>query len=66
MTRIPMIRSFLTASAALIASPALADTLVYNVDGVTINEDGEVKRFTELVFNDEGIITHVLERGEER
>lgn len=61
-----MIRAILAASAALIATPALADTLIYNVDGVTIDEEGEVKRFTELVFNDEGIITHVLERGEQR
>jgi predicted amidohydrolase YtcJ len=61
-----MTRTILAASAALIASPALADTLIYNVDGITIDEAGEVKRFTELVFDDDGIITHVLERGEER
>ncbi|MEP0393387.1 MAG: amidohydrolase family protein [Erythrobacter sp.] len=61
-----MIRSFLVAGAALIAAPVLADTVVYNVDGVTIDEEGKVKRFTELVFDDEGLITHVLERGEER
>jgi len=57
------------ASAALlagIAMPALADTLVDNVDGITIDEDGKVKRFTGLVFDDDGIITAVLERGEER
>jgi predicted amidohydrolase YtcJ len=60
------LRALLAASAALIAAPALADTLVYNVDGVTIDENGEVKRFTQLVYNDEGIITHTLERGEER
>ena len=61
-----MIRTLLAAGAALIASPALADTLVYNVDGVTIDESGEVKRFTQLVFDDEGVVTHVLERGEDR
>ncbi len=61
-----MIRTLLAAGAALIASPALADTLVYNVDGVTIDESGDVKRFTQLVFDDEGIVTHVLERGEDR
>lgn len=65
-----MIRTLLAApfalGAALIAAPALADTLVYNVDGVTIDENGDVKRFTSLVFDDDGIITHTLERGEEQ
>ncbi len=65
-----MIRIFLTApvalSAGLLATPAFADTLIYNVDGITIDEEGEVKRFTEIVFDDDGRITHVLERGEER
>ena len=64
--KISMIRTLLAATAALIAGPALADTLVYNVDGVTIDETGEVKRFTGLVFDDEGVITHVLERGDDR
>ena len=48
------------------AVPALADTLVDNVDGLTIDENGEVKRFTGLVFDDDGRITQVLERGDER
>ncbi len=65
-----MIRTFLTAplfiGAVLFAVPAAADTLIYNVDGVTIDEQGDVKRFTALVFDDEGRITHTLERGEER
>ncbi len=65
-----MIRTFLTApvalSAGLLATPAFADTLIYNVDGITIDEEGEVKRFTQIVFDDDGRITHVLERGEER
>lgn len=65
-----MIRTLLTAGAALftvsIAGPAAADTLIYNVDGVTIDEEGKVKRFTALVFDDEGRITHTLERGADR
>jgi predicted amidohydrolase YtcJ len=64
--KLTMFRTLLAASAALIASPVLADTLVYNVDGITIDEKGEVKRFTQLVFDDEGVITHTLERGEDR
>ena len=56
----------LAAIAAFAAIPAAADTLVENVDGVTIGEDGKVQRFTGLVFDDEGRITQVLERGDER
>lgn len=56
----------LTALAALMAFPAAADTLVDNVDGVTVGEDGDILRFTGLVFDDEGRITQVLQRGDER
>ena len=48
------------------AVPALADTLVDNVDGVTIGEDGKVKRFTGLVFDEDGKVVAVLARGEAR
>ncbi|BDI60442.1 amidohydrolase [Qipengyuania nanhaisediminis] len=61
-----MLRTLIAAGAALLAAPALADTLVYNVDGITIDENGEVKRFAAIVYDDEGVITHTLERGEER
>ncbi|MFU7527694.1 amidohydrolase [Qipengyuania sp. ASV99] len=61
-----MVRALLAASAVLIASPVHADTLVYNVDGITIDEQGKVKRFTQIVFDDDGIVTHTLERGEDR
>lgn len=66
MQKLNSIRAALAWGAAMIAAPALADTVVYNVEGVTIDEAGEIKRFTELVFDDEGFITHVLERGEDR
>jgi predicted amidohydrolase YtcJ len=49
-----------------LAVPALADTLVDNVDGVTIGEDGKVKRFTGLVFDEDGKVVVVLARGEAR
>lgn len=64
-----MLRFALTALAtatAFTAMPAAADTLVDNVDGVTIGEDGEVVRFNGLVFDEEGRITQVLERKDER
>ncbi len=59
--------SVLAASTALaLAAPALADTLVDNVDGMTIDGEGKVLRFTGLVFDDEGKITQVLARGDKR
>ncbi|MEL6487110.1 MAG: amidohydrolase family protein [Pseudomonadota bacterium] len=61
-----LLKSAAAATLAALATPALADTLVDNVEGITIDENGELKRFTGLVFNDEGVITQTLERGEER
>ena len=55
-----------SALALVLAAPAMADTLVDNVDGVTIDAEGKVKRFTGLVFDEEGKVTAVLERGEAR
>lgn len=54
------------AIALVLSSPVLADTLIDNVDGITIDEEGDVKRFTGLVFDDEGRITQVLDRGDDR
>lgn len=54
------------ASSLALAAPALADTLVDNVDGVTIDAEGKVRRFTGLVFDDDGRIVSVLERGDKR
>ena len=65
-----MLRSALTAlaasSAVVLSAPVLADTLIDNVDGVTIDADGKVKRFTGLVFDEDGKVTSVLARGEAR
>ena len=46
---------FLASTLALaLASPAAADVLIDNVEGLTIGEDGKVKRFTALVIDDAG------------
>lgn len=58
--------AFAAVSALALASPAWADTLVDNVDGLTIDEAGKVKRFTGLVFDEEGKVVAVLARGEAR
>ena len=52
---------FLASTLALaLASPAAADVLIDNVEGLTIGEDGKVKRFTALVIDDDGTIAQVL------
>ncbi|MFN4241346.1 MAG: amidohydrolase [Erythrobacter cryptus] len=58
----------LAAAAGLLAlaSPAAADTLVDNVDGITIDAEGKVRRFTGLVYDDDGRIVAVLARGDKR
>lgn len=58
--------AFASVFALAMATPALADTLVDNVDGVTIDESGKVKRFNGLVFDDNGTITQVLTRSDKR
>ncbi len=58
--------AFAAVSALALSAPALADTMVDNVDGVTIDEAGKVKRFNGLVFDDEGRITQVLTRTDKR
>ena len=49
----------------LLASPAWADTLLDNIEGITINREGEVDRFSGLVFDDDGVITQVLDYGDD-
>jgi predicted amidohydrolase YtcJ len=49
-----------------LATPAWADTLVDNVDGMTLDQDGHVARFTGLVVGDDGRIVQVLARSERR
>ena len=60
-------RRLLLATVALaLTAPALADTLVDNVDGLTIDATGGVERFTGLLIGDDGRIVHVLHRGDKR
>ena len=63
-----MPRFALAAGAALIAlaSPAMADTLLDNVDGVTLNAANAIDRFSGLVIGDDGRIKQVLRRGDKR
>ncbi|MFN3515923.1 MAG: amidohydrolase [Novosphingobium sp.] len=54
------------AAALTFTAPALADTLVDHVDGVTFDATGGIDRFTGLVIGDDGRIKQVLRRGDKR
>ena len=59
--------TFLTAAATLLlastATPALADTLVRNANGIQVGQDGRIDRFTGILVGDDGKVKRLL-RGE--
>ena len=61
-------RALLFAGSALLAlaSPAGADTLLDNVDGVTLDASNGIEHFTGLVIGDDGRVAKVLHRGDKR
>lgn len=50
--------------ATLLASPALADTLIDNANGLQVGADGKLQRFTGLVIGDDGKVVRVVSPGE--
>jgi len=48
------------------AAPAFADTLVDNVEGITLDADGKVERFTAILIGDDGRIEQVFKRSDKR
>ncbi|WP_296675040.1 amidohydrolase [Novosphingobium sp.] len=56
----------LAAAAAIVAAPAAADTLVDNVDGLTIDAKGQIERFTGLLVGSDGRIVQTFKRGDKR
>jgi len=61
-----MLRKILLALAMLVATPALADVLVDNVNGYTIREDGRLYRFNGLWIGDDGRVRQLYQRGDTR
>ena len=61
-------RGLLAALAALLlAAPAAhADTLIDNVNGITLDAEGKVVRFTGLVIGDDGKVKQLLARTDKR
>ena len=54
----------LAIAALAVSHPAVADTLIDNVDGITIGADGAPERLTGLVIGDDGRVVQVLHRGD--
>ncbi len=52
--------------ALFLVTPAHADALIDNVNGITLDEDGDVVHFTGLLMTPDGRITKLLKRGDER
>jgi len=52
--------------ALLAASPALADSLIDNVNGYTLREDGRLFRFTGMVLTDDGRVKQLLRQRDRR
>ena len=61
-----MKRLALTLVALLLAAPAQADTLVDNVNGITLDKDGKVVRFTGMVIGTDGKVKQLLDRKDKR
>ncbi len=49
-------------SAALVSAAAVADGLVDNVNGITLDENGKVVRFTAILIGPDGKVTQLLTR----
>ena len=54
----------LAALALLLPAPLLADTLVDNINGITVDRDGKVTRFTAMTIDEQGRIVATYARGD--
>lgn len=61
-----MKRFLLLLASLLVVAPALADSLVDNINGYTMREDGRLHRFNGIVIDDEGRVKQLLQRGDRR
>lgn len=62
----PLLKLATALLAILFPAPALADTLIDNVDGLTLTSEGKVRRFTGLVIGDDGRVKALLDRTDKR
>lgn len=67
MPKLHLLARLLAPLLALLApAVARADALIDNVNGMTLDEKGQVVRFTGLMMNREGKITYLLASGQKR
>src|SRR5690348_771489 len=59
-----MRNTFIALVAALLASPALSDTLVVHANGIQVDGSGRLQHFTGLLVGDDGKVVHVLRSGD--
>lgn len=52
------------AAGLLVATPALADTHIDNIEGVSVMRDGTIDRFAGMVVDEDGRITELLDFGD--
>src|SRR6185295_8309469 len=55
-----MHKSLLALVAALFASPVFAETLISNVNGITVDADGKLEHFGALLIDDNGRVESVI------
>ena len=55
-----------TAGSLALAAPALADSLLDNISGITLDENGRLVTFTGLIFDENGTIEQILKSGDKR
>ena len=60
-----MISRWLAAFALLTPAPALADTLIDNINGISVDREGRVDAFTGMVIDDDGRISELLDFGDD-
>jgi predicted amidohydrolase YtcJ len=56
--------SLLAVAALLLPAPALADTLIDNVNGISVDRNGTVTRFEAMLVDDDGRVVQLVGRGE--
>ena len=61
-----MNRTLLALLAALLSSPAFADTLIDNANGIQVDAAGRLQRFNALLIGNDGKVIRTLGKGEAR
>ena len=59
------VNMLLAALLAILPAPLLADTLIDNINGISLDRDGKVSRFTAMTIDEQGRIVQVYRRGDD-